>query len=125
MGNGSGLNDINRFTPEQLTEILAAMYRRFDVQAEYVASLAMAGRSGTITSRFADTPAINRLRAKTGSLTGVSALSGYVTTPDDKVLAFSIMMNGYSGRTRSMWKVQDQIGAALADFRAAEAIARP
>ena len=58
-------------------------------------------------------------------LTGVSALSGYVTTPDDKVLAFSIMMNGYSGRTRSMWKVQDQIGAALADFRAAEAIARP
>ncbi len=125
MGNGSGLNDINRFTPEQLTEILAAMYRRFDVQAEYVASLAMAGRSGTITSRFADTPAINRLRAKTGSLTGVSALSGYVTTPDDKVLAFSIMMNGYSGRARSMWRVQDQIGAALADFRAAEAIARP
>ncbi len=125
MGNGSGLNDINRFTSEQLTEILAAMYRRFDVQAEYVASLAMAGRSGTIGGRFGDTAAINRLRAKTGSLTGVSALSGYVTTHDDRVLAFSIMMNGYSGRARSMWKVQDQIGAALADFPSSEVIARP
>jgi D-alanyl-D-alanine carboxypeptidase/D-alanyl-D-alanine-endopeptidase (penicillin-binding protein 4) len=98
---------------------------RFDVQPEYVASLAVAGASGTIHSRFADTPAEARLRAKTGSLTGVSALSGYVETQDDDVLAFSVMMNGYSGRTRSMWKVQDQIGAALADFRAAEAIARP
>lgn len=125
MGNGSGLNDINRFTAEQITEILLAMHKRFDVQAEYMGSLAMAGRSGTITNRFGDTGAINRLRAKTGSLTGVSALSGYVTTHDDRLLAFSIMMNGYSGRARAMWKVQDQIGAALADFQGSEVIARP
>jgi len=125
MGNGSGLNDINRFTPEQITEILVAMYRRFEVQPEYVASLGVAGRSGTINSRFADSPAIKRLRAKTGTLQGVSALSGYVTTRDDQLLAFSIMMNGYSGRTRSMWKVQDMIGSALADFSTGEVIAQP
>lgn len=125
LGNGSGLNDVNRFTPEQLTMILEAMYKRYEVQAEYVSSLAVAGASGTITSRFANAPAQLKLRAKTGSLTGVSALSGYVSTRDQKVLAFSIMLNGYSGRTRSMWKVQEAIGNALADFRSGEVVAQP
>ena len=55
----------------------------------------------------------------------MSALSGYVSTRDQKVLAFSIMLNGYSGRTRSMWKVQEAIGNALADFRSGEVVAQP
>ncbi|MFO0723874.1 MAG: D-alanyl-D-alanine carboxypeptidase/D-alanyl-D-alanine-endopeptidase [Myxococcota bacterium] len=125
LGNGSGLNDVNRFTPEQLTQILESMYKRYDVQAEYVSSLAVAGASGTITSRFANAPAQMKLRAKTGTLTGVSALSGYVSTRDQRVLAFSIMMNGYSGRTRGMWKVQEAIGNALADFKSGEVVAQP
>ena len=125
MGNGSGLNDINRMTPEHVTRLLAAMYSRFELRAEFVASLAVAGVSGTITSRFADGPAEARLRAKTGSLRGVSALSGYVMTRDNRLLAFSVMMNDYPGRARSMWRVQDQIGAALAEFESANFIARP
>ncbi len=123
-GNGSGLNDINRITPEQLTRVLSAMYRRFEVRAEFVASLAVAGTSGTIARRFASGPAEQRLRAKTGSLRGVSALSGYVVTRDDRILAFSVMMNDYPGRAREMWQVQDQIGEALADFKATEVVAR-
>ncbi|MBI2375234.1 MAG: D-alanyl-D-alanine carboxypeptidase/D-alanyl-D-alanine-endopeptidase [Deltaproteobacteria bacterium] len=118
--NGSGLNDVNRMSPEQLTLLLRAMHRQPEIANEYAASLAVAGSSGTITSRFADSPAEGRLRAKTGSLTGVSALSGYVTTRDDQLLAFSIMMNGYEGRARLMWKVQDRIGAALADAAVAQ-----
>lgn len=125
LGNGSGLNDINRLTAEQLTKILDAMYTHFELAPEYVASLAMAGHSGTINSRFGNTAAVSRLRAKTGSLTGVSALSGYVISKDGQVFAFSVMMNGYSGRTRSMWKVQDRIGTALAEFRSGEVIAQP
>jgi D-alanyl-D-alanine carboxypeptidase/D-alanyl-D-alanine-endopeptidase (penicillin-binding protein 4) len=124
-GNGSGLNDINRLTPEQVTRLLDAMYKRFEVQPEFVASLAVAGVSGTINSRFADEPAMARLRAKTGSLQGVSALSGYVVTQDNKLLAFSVMMNDYHGRARSMWSIQDRIGNALAEFKSADVIAQP
>ncbi|MBI4815270.1 MAG: D-alanyl-D-alanine carboxypeptidase/D-alanyl-D-alanine-endopeptidase [Deltaproteobacteria bacterium] len=115
LGNGSGLNDVNRISPEQFTQLLAAVARRPDVAPEFAASLAVAGSSGTISSRFADSPAEGRLRAKTGSLTGVSALSGYVTTRDDQLVAFSIMMNGYEGRARTMWRFQDKIGTALAE----------
>ena len=116
LGNGSGLNDVNRVTPELITEVLVRMYQRFDVRPEFVASLAVAGLSGTIGRRFSDTPAVSRLRAKTGSLTGVSTLSGYVVTRDDRVLAFSVMMNGYEGSARAMWELQDEIGVALAGF---------
>lgn len=125
IGNGSGLNDINRITPSQITLVLEAMYRRFEVQAEFVASLAVAGNSGTITGRFENSPAVSRLRAKTGSLTGVSALSGYVVTRNDEVLAFSVLMNDYPGRARTMWSIQDRIGIALARYQGQEVVARP
>ncbi len=123
LANGSGLNDANRITPAQLTKVLKTMYTRFEVRPEFVSSLAVAGSSGTITRRFEDSPAESRLRAKTGSLTGVSALSGYVVTQNDEVLAFSVMMNDYQGRARTMWRIQDRIGVALARFSRPEAVA--
>lgn len=125
LGNGSGLNDINRFTPEQLTLILEAMHKRFEVRSEFEASLAVAGKSGTINSRFANTPAESRLRAKTGTLTGVSALSGFVVTRENRLLAFSVMMNGYQGRARAMWTVQERIGNALAELQGSDVLAQP
>jgi D-alanyl-D-alanine carboxypeptidase/D-alanyl-D-alanine-endopeptidase (penicillin-binding protein 4) len=125
LGNGSGLNDINRVTPAQITRVLGAMHSRFEVEPEFVASLAVAGSSGTIIGRFENSPAIARLRAKTGSLNGVSALSGYVVTQNDKVLAFSVMMNDYYGRARTMWRIQDRIGITLARYRSSEVVARP
>jgi len=125
MGNGSGLNDINRLTPIQVTKVLGAMYKHFEVRAEFVSSLAVAGVSGTITRRFSEGPAQARLRAKTGSLSGVSALSGYVVTKDNKVLVFSVMMNDYPGRARAMWNVQDNIGNALADYESGHIAAHP
>ncbi|MEQ9496661.1 MAG: D-alanyl-D-alanine carboxypeptidase/D-alanyl-D-alanine-endopeptidase [Deltaproteobacteria bacterium] len=123
LANGSGLNDVNRVTPQQIGQVLEAMYERFDLRPEFVSSLAVAGRSGTINGRFENSPAQLRLRAKTGSLTGVSALSGYVTTPTNDVLVFSVMMNDYAGRARTMWRIQDRIGIALARFRSSNAVA--
>jgi D-alanyl-D-alanine carboxypeptidase/D-alanyl-D-alanine-endopeptidase (penicillin-binding protein 4) len=125
LGNGSGLNDVNRVSPQLITELLRTMHERFEVRPEFVASLAVAGHSGTIGRRFEDTPADTRLRAKTGSLTGVSALSGYVVTRDDEILAFSIMMNDYEGRARPMWRIQDAIGVALANYGRPPALAGP
>ena len=114
LGNGSGLNDVNRLTARQITRVLASMYSRFDLAPEYIASLAVAGLSGTIQGRFDNSAASSKLRAKTGTLIGVSALSGYVSTQDDDIIAFSVMMNDYNGRARTMWRIQDKIGVALA-----------
>ena len=123
LGNGSGLNDVNRVTPAQITLLLKNMYDRFEVRPEFVSSLAVAGNSGTIVGRFENSPADSRLRAKTGSLTGVSALSGYVVTKNDEILAFSVMMNDYPGRARTMWRIQDRIGIALARYRGTDVVA--
>ncbi len=117
--NGSGLNDVNRFSTEQIARLLAYMHWHPEAGAEYVASLGVAGRQGTIAWRLRHTAADRRLRAKTGTLTGVSALSGYVTTSSGEPVVFSILVNGYDGSTRPIWEVQDMIGEALALYGSA------
>lgn len=113
-GNGSGLNDVNRFTARQIVQLLTYMDREFETSTEFVTSLAVAGTQGTIGSRMRNTPAFRRLRAKTGTLSGVSTLSGYVADPQQETVAFSILVQGFRGPTSSIWAVQNQIGAALA-----------
>lgn len=112
--NGSGLNNVNRVTARQLTRLLTHMHDLPEVGPEFVSSLGVAGRQGTISGRFRHTAADRRLRAKTGTLTGVSALSGYVASATGELMAFSILVNGYEGSTRPIWEVQDMIGEALA-----------
>ena len=63
------------------------------------------------------TPAQGNLRAKTGTLEGVTALSGYVTTADGEELAFSILMQQFPSGARSYRHVQDRIGAFLAGLK--------
>ncbi len=112
--NGSGLNDVNRFTAHQLVRLLAYMNRDFEGGVELASSLAVAGTQGTIHFRMRDTPAQRRLRAKTGTLRGVSALSGYVVTPAGEVVAFSMLAQGFKNGASSVWKVQNAVGTAFA-----------
>ena len=67
------------------------------VAPEFMSSLAIAGIDGTIRNRFMGTDAVGLVRAKTGTLNGVSALSGYVGDKDD-VLIFSIFVEGFRHR---------------------------
>jgi D-alanyl-D-alanine carboxypeptidase len=64
------------------------------VAPDFLPSLAVAGIDGTIRNRFLGTDAIGLVRAKTGTLSGVSALSGYVGEKDD-VLVFTIFVEGF------------------------------
>ncbi|MFH1811473.1 MAG: D-alanyl-D-alanine carboxypeptidase/D-alanyl-D-alanine-endopeptidase [Pseudomonadota bacterium] len=114
--NGSGLNDVNRFSTEQIAQLLRYMHGHAEAGHEFVSSLGVAGRQGTIALRLRDTAADRRLRAKTGTLSHVSALSGYVVTASGEPLVFSILVNGYDGSTRPIWEVQDMIGEALAMY---------
>ena len=76
--NGSGLNDTNRFSAHQMITLLTAVWKRFRVAADFVSSLGIAARDGTLKLRMEGTDAAGRLRAKTGTLDRVTALSGFV-----------------------------------------------
>ena len=68
---------------------------------------------GTLRSRMCDTPAEGNAHAKTGSLTGASALSGYVTDPDGRELIYSIILNNYLAD--SVKGIEDSIVVTLAE----------
>ncbi|AFZ46212.1 peptidase S13 D-Ala-D-Ala carboxypeptidase C [Cyanobacterium stanieri PCC 7202] len=90
--DGSGLSRNNVATPRAIVETLRVMYhdRNRDV---FLASLPTAGVSGTLTNRMRQTPVQGIVRAKTGTLRGVRALSGYLDHREHGTLVFSIMAN--------------------------------
>jgi D-alanyl-D-alanine carboxypeptidase/D-alanyl-D-alanine-endopeptidase (penicillin-binding protein 4) len=112
VSDGSGLSVLNEATPRALVRLLA--YERRAREGRYFwESLPVAGEG--LEDRMAETDAAGRLRAKTGTLKDVSALSGYVTAADGELLAFSIIVNHAASITRAR-EVQDRIGALLAGF---------
>jgi D-alanyl-D-alanine carboxypeptidase/D-alanyl-D-alanine-endopeptidase (penicillin-binding protein 4) len=96
--DGSGLSRYNMVQPTTMVEVLRMM-RLADGQDLFYDSLPVAGVSGTLRRRFIGTPAQGRVRAKTGTLRGVRALSGYMDTPSGESVIFSILVNqpGQSG----------------------------
>ncbi len=98
--NGSGLTHANRITPSALALLLRRLYFDMGVSADFLNSLAIGGIDGTIKHRFLGTDAVGLVRAKTGTLSGVSALSGYVGDKED-VLIFSILVEGFRGRAKN------------------------
>ncbi|HEY4612059.1 MAG TPA: D-alanyl-D-alanine carboxypeptidase/D-alanyl-D-alanine-endopeptidase, partial [Bacteroidota bacterium] len=116
MVDGSGVSHYNLLSAEMLVQLLTGMERRPDLFPLFYESLPIAGVDGTLKSRMKGTPAEQNLRAKTGSISGVSSLSGYVRTQDGELLAFSILMQNFIGGNRPYREAQDAIGALLAGF---------
>ncbi|HEX6050081.1 MAG TPA: D-alanyl-D-alanine carboxypeptidase/D-alanyl-D-alanine-endopeptidase [Gemmatimonadaceae bacterium] len=114
--DGSGLSRSDLISPEAIVSILEAMRHspNFEVFFE---SLPIAGVDGTIRTRMRDTPAQGNLRAKTGTLSMVRSLSGYVRTADGRLLEFSMMCNNWTTPQAAVDRVQNTIGAALAQLR--------
>ena len=90
--DGSGLSRNNLATPRSLVSTLRAMYHAKGNDV-FLASLPVAGISGTLRNRLRRTSAEGTVRAKTGTLRGVKALSGYINHPEYGVLVFSIITN--------------------------------
>ncbi len=91
--DGSGLSRANRASPSEIVRLLRSALRR-PWGAEWLRSLPLAGREGTLRRRFRSGPARGRCRAKTGTLTGVSALSGYCRARSGERYWFSLLANG-------------------------------
>jgi D-alanyl-D-alanine carboxypeptidase/D-alanyl-D-alanine-endopeptidase (penicillin-binding protein 4) len=114
--DGSGLSRSDLISPESIVGILDAMRRSPNFQVFYE-SLPIAGVDGTIRTRMRDTPAQGKLRAKTGTRSMVRSLSGYVRTADGRLLEFSLLCNNWTTPQAAVDRVQDTIGAALAELR--------
>jgi len=112
--DGSGLTRGNRASPLQVVGLLRAI-RRSQVGEELVGDLAVAGKSGTVEDRMHGTAAYGRCHVKTGTLTGVSALSGICEDRSGRTTIFSILMNGVTDLTLAHYE-QDKIAAAVASY---------
>jgi serine-type D-Ala-D-Ala carboxypeptidase/endopeptidase (penicillin-binding protein 4) len=111
MVDGSGLDHGDRASPRDVVKLLLAERSRPEFQAFY-ASLPIAGVDGTIDDRMRTGPAHRNCHAKTGSLIGVSSLSGYCTSRSGDQVAFSFLMNGLS--VTYARRVQDRMAEAVA-----------
>jgi D-alanyl-D-alanine carboxypeptidase/D-alanyl-D-alanine-endopeptidase (penicillin-binding protein 4) len=95
MYDGSGLSRYNYVTPEALTGVLAQMYRDERHRDAFAATLPVAGADGTLATRLKRTRAEKNAMAKTGSISNVRALSGFVRSRDGEMLVFSILSNDF------------------------------
>lgn len=112
MADGSGVSLYNYLSPALLTDVLVYAYRHGHIYQTLYESLPIAGIDGTLKNRMKGTAAYCRVRAKTGTLTGVSSLAGYARREDSHMLAFVIInQNTLRARTARAW--QDRVCAEL------------
>ncbi len=114
--DGSGLSRYDLLTPRQLAEVLLRMKDR----PGFAETLPLSGQDGTLAGRMVGTPAQGRIRAKTGTMSGVSCLAGYA----GEKWIFAFMVNGHVGSLVPVRAIQDAVCVALMDTAAPTAPVR-
>ena len=94
IADGSGLSLYNYVTPELEMRLLRYAYRNTNIYNHLLPSLPIAGRDGTLKTRMKGSFAEENVKAKTGTVTGVSALAGYCTAANGHQLCFSMINQG-------------------------------
>lgn len=107
--DGSGLSRRNLITPKALATLLEEMA---DNQS-FTESLSVAGVSGTLRYRLSEEKLQNRVRGKTGTLTGIGALAGYADTNSGDIVAFAIMVNNHTSSSGEIRNRIDKIVETL------------
>lgn len=112
VADGSGLSLYNYTTPRILIKALRYAYSQSPIYLHLYPSLPIAGIDGTLRSRMTGGTAYGNVRAKTGTVEGVSSLAGYLTTAGGHLLAFAMINQGVlSTRVAQRW--QDRVCRAL------------
>lgn len=115
--DGSGVSHYNNVSAELLVNVLKYFYdEQPDLYELLYNSFPVAGIDGTLENRMRKTAAANNVHAKTGTLTGVSCISGYLTTKKNHTIAFSIMMQNYIGSSVKAKELQDEICKILSEI---------
>ena len=107
ISDGSGLSRTNLLAPDTIVRVLQYMYRHSHGQ-QFMEMLPESGVKGTIKGRMTGTRASEKVYAKTGTLSWVRALSGYLKTEKGETLAFSMLVNNYNQPRQSAEYLQDQ-----------------
>jgi D-alanyl-D-alanine carboxypeptidase/D-alanyl-D-alanine-endopeptidase (penicillin-binding protein 4) len=118
--DGCGLSRSNRASPRAFTSLLTAMHRA-PYSEEYRNTLSVSGVDGTLKKRLKDEPYRGRVWAKTGSISGVRAITGYAKVQSGEWLAFSFIANNVRYSIRN---VQDDFCKTLVDWNEPRAVVR-
>ncbi|MGB1882824.1 MAG: D-alanyl-D-alanine carboxypeptidase/D-alanyl-D-alanine endopeptidase [Gammaproteobacteria bacterium] len=106
--NGSGLSRDTRLTAAFMTQLLSVAWKE-PTMPEFVSSLAIAGRDGTLRKRFRRGKGRGRMHLKTGSLQNVSSIAGYVHSESGKTFAVTVLINGRNVNYGSGRDIQDAV----------------
>lgn len=112
IADGSGLSLYNYLTPELLGKMLRMAWRNDSIYRHLLPSLPIAGHDGTLRKRMKGSAADGNVQAKTGTVEGVSTLSGYLTAANGNRICFSIMNQGIR-HTSTGRNFQDSLCKAL------------
>lgn len=116
--DGSGLSRYNYITPGTMTAVLAHIAHDARLGAPYEATLPVAGRDGTLEFRMRRTTAAGKAQVKTGSMTGVRAVAGYVRTADGEMTAVTVFANDFDSSSDTVITTAiDDVLARLAAYR--------
>ncbi len=121
IADGSGLSRYNYVTAETIVRILQIFHERPAGASAFVATLPIAGRDGTLARRLIGTPAEGKVRAKSGTIDNVRAISGYVEDGDGETLVFSIIASNFSVPLAQIDAAVDKALVRLATFRCSDA----
>ena len=114
--DGSGLSRYNYLTAATVVAILEREYKDDRHREAFVATLPIAGKDGSLATRMLRTRAAGNAVAKTGSISNVRSLSGYVRTRDGEMLAFSILANDFVIPSATVNWITDLAVEHLANF---------
>lgn len=114
MVDGSGLSRYNLVSAKQLVTILQYTYFAKNISSVFVNALAIAGVDGTLKDRMPNLK--NRVLAKTGKMSSVATLAGYVKTKTQGTVAFAIMLNSFLNDSQKYNKLQDEVCTVLANM---------
>ena len=113
--DGSGLSRLTLVCPESSTKILLHLWNSPEREA-WLQSLPIGAQDGTLENRFKGFAEAGRVKAKTGTLTHVAALAGYLDHPKRGMLAFSVMVNNFNGPSAKARAVIDRLVMTLLDY---------
>ena len=113
--DGSGLSYDNFVSTRILVRVLQEIHRTPEMRVDTICALSIAGVDGTLRRRFRDERYMGRVIAKTGSLSGVSSLSGYAFPENRGPIAFSVITNGIRGQWQAD-RVEDLVAKAILEY---------
>jgi len=122
--DGSGLSRSNHTTANAVIDLLHGIRIRPTMYNDFVSTMSIAGVDGTTRGRMIGTPAQFNARSKTGTLNGVTALAGFVSTQDGQLASYFITMQNFGGGAANYKGMQNQIVQHLAGFKYADYIAK-